>query len=115
MVDGDLNQAFAHLRSALDRIEMGTPEAKHSADSIQALARAVDNLRTKAWVYLTTHRAGDLSLYLLEIRVRRATEACIELLSDLRAERIAAGTSGIDLLRGTLREVKTACDLVEAK
>lgn len=114
MVDRDLSQAFAQLRHALDQIEMGVG-SKHSGDSIQALAQAVDNLRTKSWVYLTTHRAGDLNLYLLEIRVRRATEACLEVLADLGAERIAPGTSGIDLLRGTLRELKTACELVEAR
>jgi hypothetical protein len=113
MGDQDMNQAFNALRAALDQIEVGARGSQHSAEAVHSLARAVDNLRTKVWVHITTHRGGDLKRYLGEIRVRRATEVCSGLLSDLDADNIAPGTPGIDLLRGALRELKMACKLAK--
>ena len=114
MVDREMNEAFAELRAALDQIEVGAVQLEHSGASVQSLGRAVDNLRTKVWVYLTTHRAGDVNQYLGEVRVLRATEICTDLLSDLRAGAIPKNTPGIDLLRGTLRELRKACKITKA-
>ncbi len=103
MGDTEVRNALNELREALEVLDAG--ESATATGAIHALAGAVDVLRTKVWAFLTTHQAGDLNRYLGEIRVRRATEACDEILADLYAETLAPNTPGLGEFRATLAQV----------
>ncbi len=109
-----LEAEIRELRSALDQVDR-TVDAGVPRETIKALGDTVDGLRTKVWAYLTTHQAGDLNRYMGEVRVRRAAEACEDVLAELYADALPPGTPGLELLRATLLELKKACDQADAE
>lgn len=102
------------LRSALDQVDR-TVDAGVPRETIKALGDTVDSLRAKVWAYLTTHQAGALDRYMGEVRVKRAAEACEDVLAELYADALPSGTPGLELLRATLFELKKACDQADTE
>jgi hypothetical protein len=75
-------------------LEADSPSNPHP-EAKQHIGLAVDDLRRSLWAVLTTAHAADSDVYLSEVRVRRASEICSEILADLYADGLSAQAPGI--------------------
>jgi hypothetical protein len=85
-------------------------EADESFDeAVRDLGLAVGNVRRSTWAVLTSAHSDNYENFLARLRVRRATETCEEVLSDLYADTVPATAPGLDLFQAALRELARAC------
>ena len=105
MSNEELGKCIRQLRSALNIIDADIALGEPPAEAVQALVRAVDNVRTSVWAVLSAEHSGDYQSFLSRIRVHRATETCDEILADLYAEALPPNILGLELFHATLREL----------
>ena len=109
MSNDDLRRGLEELRSKLNIIEAGMAQGKPPEQAVRAVEKAVSQVRSNIWILLTAEHADIYDSYAGKIRVRRATEACEDILVDLHAERIPPQTAGLDIFHATLRELSEEC------
>ena len=105
MSNEELGKGLDELRSALNIIDGEIALGQPPAEAVQALERAVDNVRTSVWAVLNADHSGDYQSFLGRIRVHRATETCEDVLADLYAETLPPDTPWLELFHATLREL----------
>lgn len=105
MADIALQGDIQELRSALAALEGQLARGLTPHETLRDLQNAVDGLRSSLWIVMKQRSAeGELAL-LSKMRVRRATETCAEVLTDVEAGTVAAETPGLAEFRSTLREL----------
>ncbi len=82
-------------------MEQGQPPEQ----AVRAVERAISEVRSNIWLLLTSEHADDYDSYLGKIRVRRATEACEDILADLHAGTLPPQTVGLAVFHATLQEL----------
>ncbi len=98
----------------LNVVETEVEAAEPSEEAVRALGEAVDGIRNHAWAALTAEHADDYDQYLATVQVRRAREACENVLADLYAETISSNMPGLEVFGATLRELSRQCAAAEA-
>ena len=109
MSNDELRRGLEELRSKLNIVEAELAQGKPPEQAVQAVERAVSEARSNIWILLTAEHADDYDSYVGKIRVRRATEACEDILADLHAETLSPQTAGLDIFHATLRELSEEC------
>jgi hypothetical protein len=72
------------------------------------LGFAVDSVRKSVWGVLIAEHTGDYYDFLGKIRVRRATETCRDVMTDLQNHDVTPTTPGFEVFHATLRELAHA-------
>lgn len=108
MTDIELRSHIERLRSALDLIEEGASLEPPTADQLQALSGAVDDVRRTVWAGLVAEHSGEYPAYLGKVRIRRAEEICWSVTEDLKQHGAPSDVGPLETLRTTVR------DLIEA-
>lgn len=78
------------MREILQSIEGQLVEGRMPPEGLEDFKRAVDDLRLRVWSILSAASQGDPRGSLERFRIRRATEICGTILSDLDAEKMSA-------------------------
>ena len=108
MSNDELRRGLDLLRSKLNIIEAEMEQGKPPEQAVRAVEQAVSEVRANMWLLLTAEHADDYDSYLGKIRVRRAAEACEDILADLHAGTIPRHVAG------TLRRVCTASEALRS-
>lgn len=108
MSTDDLRNRIHALRNALSVVEMEYADGEAPTEGLLDLSTAVDNVRKSVWAILTAEHAEDYNAFLAKIRVRRATETCQDVLSDLYADTLTPNTPGLEVFQATLKELSDA-------
>ncbi len=101
----ELQTSIDHLRTLINAVEFAPAEDKTVPEG---LGLAVDDLRRTLWGALTTTFASDAQDYLIDMRVRRASEMCQDILADLLTGAMTPQTPGTDELATAVRDLRTA-------
>ena len=109
MSNDELRRALDVLRSKLNIIEVEMDQGQPPEQAVRAVERAVSEVRSNIWLLLTAEHADDYDSYIGKLRVRRATEACEDILADLHAGTLPPQTVGIAVFHATLRELSDEC------
>ncbi len=96
------------LRSTLEMIDADIAAEELPPDAVQAFTSAVESVRGSVWVVLTDRQDGQYEQFLARMQVRRATEICDDVLSDLVAETLPKNTVGLAVFQATLSELVDA-------
>ncbi len=96
------------LRSTLAMIDFDIAAEDLPRDAVEAFRNAVESVRSSVWVVLTDRQHGHYEQFLARMQVRRATEICDGVLSDLVAEALPQNTVGVAVFRATLSELMDA-------
>ncbi len=101
----ELRSALSELRGALSVIDpdLAMDEAPRAA--VEDLEKAVSGIRGSVWELLKTKHADDYDSYLGKMQLRRATEICEDVLSDLYANTMTSNTPGLHGFHSTLKEL----------
>lgn len=113
MNNDELRQGIDEIKSALNILDADLTPGGRPLEGVRDLGLAVDNIRRNVWAVLKAEHSGDYHGYLGKTRVRRATETCEDVLSDLYAETIAPNTPGLEVFHATLRELAKACSEID--
>ncbi len=105
MIGDEVRSQISEVRRAIELIDVEGPQGATSSEGVRDLGQAVDNLRQSIWAVLTDAQVGDLNEYIGKVRVARATQRCGDVLVELAAAAIAPNASGLDALKGTLRQL----------
>ncbi len=105
MSNDELRRGLEELRSKLNIIEAEMDQGQPPEQAVRAVEQAVSEVRSNIWILLTAEHADDYDRYVGKIRVRRATEACEDILADLHADTLPPQTVGLAVFHATLREL----------
>jgi hypothetical protein len=108
MNDEKLRQGLDQLRSALSIIDADATLGELPPQSLQDLKVAVDSVRQILWSAAVAQHTGDYEAFLGRVRVRRATETCQELMSDLDTGTVTGNTPGLEVVHAALRQLAGA-------
>ena len=104
MADTLRQQDIAELRSALAALGAQLTRGLTPHENLRDLQNAVDGLRSSLWIVMQQHYDDEPAL-LSMMRVRRATETCAEVLTDVEAGTVTTETNGFAVFHATLREL----------
>ncbi len=96
------------LRSTLAMIDVDIAAEDLPRDAVEAFGKAVESVRSSVWAVLTDRQHGRYEQFLARMQVRRATEICDGVLSDLVAGTLAQNTVGLAVFQATLSELVDA-------
>lgn len=107
MSRSELQNHIDKLREALKMLpvngDSGLPR-----EGLTDLGLAVDGVRKSVWGVLIAEHTGDYHDFLGKIRVRRATETCHDVMTDLQNHDLTPTTPGFEVFHATLRELANA-------
>jgi len=105
LADTVLQQDIEELRSALATLEVQLARGLTPHENLRDLQNAVDGLRSSLWIVMQQHCDEGKPALLSKMRVRRATETCAEVLTDVEAGTVTTETTGFAVFHSTLREL----------
>ena len=110
MITGDdIRKDIDAVRRALRALDAGPPLEQLPPEGIRDLAAAVDAVRQSTWALLKAQHKVDYVAYIGKVRVDRASDACEDVLSDLRAGAVTQGTPELEVFHATLHELASIC------
>lgn len=90
MSDDVLAPQIAQLRQQLTTVDQQLAKSGGSAEGLEDLKAAVDNLRTSVWAVLSASRTANYPGFITRFRLRRAIDILRQCVTDLDG---ASGTS----------------------
>lgn len=100
-----LRQEIRELRSALAALQGHLARGLTPHENLRDLQNAVDGMRSSLWIVMKQHCDEGEPALLSKMRVRRATETCAEVLTDVEAGMVTTETTGFAVFHSTLREL----------
>jgi hypothetical protein len=85
MSDNEVNANVATLRATLQQVEAQLARGTLPTAGLEDLKSAVDDIRFRLWGVLTSENAQEYQFFRERFRIRRATEICFGLATDLDA------------------------------
>lgn len=73
------------LNAAIQALESGAERRKASAQQLAEVKRTLDDVRLRLWALLETAQGDDPQVFADQFRVRRVTELCVRITTDLRS------------------------------
>lgn len=86
MPSNALTDQIELVRQQLTSIDAQLVRSGGSAQGLEDLKGAVDNLRTSVWAILTASRTGNYPGFISRFRLRRAIDILKHIMADLEAE-----------------------------
>jgi len=108
MANDDIGKRIAYLKSALSLIEGEFEQGHAPPEGLDDLKVAVDGIRSNVWAVLSAAHADNYDQFVGRFRMRRGTEICERIISDIQKGTITARTPDVDRLDGALRALANA-------
>ena len=110
--DDELSKRIAYLKSALNLVEAEFGEGRAPPDGLDDLRVAVDGIRSNVWALLSAQHADDYDRFVGRFRMRRGTDICERVVSNIERGTITDQTPEIarfhDVLRGLANALHVA-------
>jgi hypothetical protein len=104
MAEPSVNQLIATLNSTLRAIEVRLALGRPPLEGFEEFKGVVDDMRHRLWGLLST-TGNDYRTFQERFRIRRATEVCRGLGTDLRSGSVSGRHSELPLLRESAAEL----------
>ncbi len=108
MANDDIGKRIAYLKSALSLIERDFEQGHAPPDGLDELKVAVDGIRSNVWAVLSAANDDNYDQFVGRFRMRRGTEICERLITDIERGTITARTPDVDRLAEALRGLANA-------
>jgi hypothetical protein len=83
MTNDPLSQQIAQLRQQLTTVDAQLAKSDGTAEGLEDLKAAVDNLRTSVWAVLSASRSSNYPGFITRFRLRRSIDILKQVLGDL--------------------------------
>ncbi|UCG84907.1 MAG: hypothetical protein JSW71_13260 [Gemmatimonadota bacterium] len=104
--DHELSQRIEYVRSLLELFAVALERQAPRRQSLEGVAKMIDGIRKTVWEILISHE--DYRTSLPQFRLRRATETCRGILSDIES-------GGLEKYGSTMQQITTTLqDLARA-
>jgi len=97
--------AVVTLRSSLKTIDEQLGSGALSPDRIEDIKSAIDDIRFRLWGVLTASGPTEYQAFRERFRLRRATEICHGLATDIAEKRLTPGHREASELRAALQQL----------
>ena len=101
-------EQVATLSAALGTVEARVAQGDLDTPGLDAFKSALDDLRLRAWGALMAVTADDPHGFQERFRIRRGTEMCRAVTTDLRTGKLSASQPELPALGATAKDLATA-------
>lgn len=108
MAQPDIADRVRELKNALSLIEVELKGGETPPAGLEEFKTVIDNVRLSVWAVLSGAQADDYQTFIGGFRLRRGTDICRQILSDLDSGTITRGTPELGDFRGTVEELASA-------
>ena len=108
MAQPDIAQRVQDLKNALSSIEVELKREETPPEGLEEFKAVVDSVRLSVWAVLSGAQADDYQTFISGFRLRRATDICRQILSDLESGALRPGTPELGDFTGTVEELASA-------
>ena len=101
--DRELSQRIEYVRSLLELFAVGLERRAPRRDSLEGVGAMIDGIRKTVWDMLLSHEDSPTSLP--QFRLRRATETCRGILSDIESGKLERYGPAMQQITTTLQDL----------
>ncbi|MEP7324481.1 MAG: hypothetical protein ABI836_00910 [Gemmatimonadota bacterium] len=91
MPDAELAKLIGNIKALLESLEDNVERGRVPTDTLAAIKSSVDEVRLRLWAIMSAASSGEYENFVQRFRLRRATEICRGLATDIEAGSAGSG------------------------